>query len=1705
VIQQARLAEPLVRTAPTSEAEDTALAHAVAAFRNRTSPDDFSALNGFIGAYPRSGWSTAVLTNLGLAYLHAGYFSRAIDALRQAWLDGRDATAPDARALVDRAIGERARLYASFGQFDLLQTLFDEIGNRPITGSATEALQTARETLTVSKRDPRHLFLCGPMALQALLMARGTPYDQVRFLDSYRATPDGTSLAEVAGLADKLKLGYRLVFRAPGQPIPDQAIVHWKVGHFAAIVGQAHGRIHIDDPVFAGNGLWITPAALDAEASGYFLVPDDVQTNAAWRVVEATEASRVWGKGPTSGTQPGNPGGPPSNTPKHKGDCPLCDYNIAESNVALTLSDVPVGYDPPIGPSTRVTVSYNQREDSQPANFAFYNIGQKWTLSWLAYVIDDPRTPGATVSRFMSGGGAYYYTGYNSKTGRFTAQDDDGSILVLSSGSPASYERQLADGSVEIYAQSDGATSYPRHVFLSEVLDPQGNALHLNYDSQDRLSSVTDATGRQTTLAYDNAADRLKVTKITDPFGRSAVLAYDSSNRLLSITDIIGLTSQFTYDANSLVNSLITPYGTTSFAYTAPGTSGPPRFLQVTDPLGNHEREEWLEPAPIPASDPSATVPVGMPLPPENDYHQYRDSFHWDKDQYVAAGCTPTGGCDYSKARDTHFAHAGNLKSSTIESLKQPLENRVWYQYPGQPDSYHIGSFEKPIATARVLDDGSTQLSQFAYDTTGFYKPTRVVDPLGRMTSFTYSNQIDLTGISQTTAGGQQITLAQYIYNTHHRPLYKVDAASQLSSYTYNAAGQILTSTDPLGHVTQYRYNATGDLTEIVNADGVIATSYTYDAYDRVATATDSQGYTVSYAYDAADRPTVTTYPDGTTVRYAYDKLDLASYTDRLGRTWRYVYDANGDLTAVTDPAGKTAALAYDPAANLTSMTDANGNATGWTYDIESRPTAKTYAGGSQVIYTYEATTSRLKSRTDPLGQVKQYAYASDDQVRQISYVNAVNPTATAAFAYDPWFPRLVSMTDGIGTTQYAYGPVGSLGALQVVQTTGPPSGATIGYAYDALGRLISRTVAGESAETFQYDALGRLVGHNSDLGSFTLSYMGETGQITERALGGTTLKTDWSYLPNSGDRRLKEIDNTGLASGAYSNFQIASDAGAQITGVNEASDATTGYPVASSQSAIYNNLNQITSLSGQTFTYDADGNLTSDGIRTYSWDAENRLIAIGYAAEAGKATGFTYDGLGRRVAISRTPAGGGSATITDYIWCGQVPCQARDASGTPIRDYLAEGEYLPGTTPVSLYYGIDQIGSVRRVFSSDGSSPAYAYDPYGNPLQATTPLTDAGYAGMFHDSDSGLSLTLNRVYEPATGRWLSRDPLGERVGQGTNLYPYAAGNPISLTDPYGLFCWPDLGKALLTGLFWPMSPPGGLPGLPPIPKWLTNNPGLIPTILLTEAVGGGPEDTLADAAVYEEIAEAEAETAAEEAELAPQTTCCFVAGTLVSTKVGLKPIEKLRVGDLVLSRDPASGKTTYKPITSLIHRHDREIYELTIAVRRSNGKIEREVFDTTDDHPWRSVDNRWIRTIQLKPRMRLVRAEGTAGTVLFVRDTGHTAPTYNIEVADFHTYFVGNDRVWVHNDCGPELRDAIEQAIQDELEAQGDLYHETYSISNVEGPDQMVNPDPSLGPNQVRYNADMTNGVTGQRTNYSVNYDPATGEFGIIKPSGGK
>jgi RHS repeat-associated protein len=399
-------------------------------------------------------------------------------------------------------------------------------------------------------------------------------------------------------------------------------------------------------------------------------------------------------------------------------------------------------------------------------------------------------------------------------------------------------------------------------------------------------------------------------------------------------------------------------------------------------------------------------------------------------------------------------------------------------------------------------------------------------------------------------------------------------------------------------------------------------------------------------------------------------------------------------------------------------------------------------------------------------------------------------------------------MRDGTGTTTYAYGHAGAPGALMQTAETFP-GGDTFRFFYDQENRVTGWRLGAEG-EDYGYDVLGRIVRNRNALGAFDYDYLGGSDRLAAMALAGTPLKRAYAYEPIQGDFRLQRIDQpenarsftyatapenlitalTESAQGRSQQWRYDYDALDRLTKADRSDGLRYGYTLDAGD-----NLTRITDPEGTRtyahdagnqiagFQYDANGNRIEDETRTYQWDAENRLIGIGYKDAPQRKTAFQYDGKGRRVATLETD--GTKQTETRHTWCGDRICQARNGKDEVLAYYFDEGEYRPQSGE-QRYYAKDHLGSVRDTLDETGANLArYDYGPYGNFLGQPAQPPVFGYAGMRYHAPSGLYLTKFRAYDPETGRWLSRDPIGEAGG--INLYGYVGGNPISYHDPLGL------------------------------------------------------------------------------------------------------------------------------------------------------------------------------------------------------------------------------------------------------------------------------------------------------------------------------
>jgi Pretoxin HINT domain len=135
----------------------------------------------------------------------------------------------------------------------------------------------------------------------------------------------------------------------------------------------------------------------------------------------------------------------------------------------------------------------------------------------------------------------------------------------------------------------------------------------------------------------------------------------------------------------------------------------------------------------------------------------------------------------------------------------------------------------------------------------------------------------------------------------------------------------------------------------------------------------------------------------------------------------------------------------------------------------------------------------------------------------------------------------------------------------------------------------------------------------------------------------------------------------------------------------------------------------------------------------------------------------------------------------------------------------------------------------------------------------------------------------------------------------------------------------------------------------------------------------------------------------------------CFVANTKIMTDKGEKPIEEIEVGDKVLSKNEETGELAYKEVTHLYRNEKEIIYELTVGD---------QVIKTTDNHPFWVEGKGWVLAADLHVGDKLQQSNVNTMTIASIIVVKHAelVKVYNFTVADFHTYFVRDLGIWVHN-----------------------------------------------------------------------------------------
>jgi len=134
----------------------------------------------------------------------------------------------------------------------------------------------------------------------------------------------------------------------------------------------------------------------------------------------------------------------------------------------------------------------------------------------------------------------------------------------------------------------------------------------------------------------------------------------------------------------------------------------------------------------------------------------------------------------------------------------------------------------------------------------------------------------------------------------------------------------------------------------------------------------------------------------------------------------------------------------------------------------------------------------------------------------------------------------------------------------------------------------------------------------------------------------------------------------------------------------------------------------------------------------------------------------------------------------------------------------------------------------------------------------------------------------------------------------------------------------------------------------------------------------------------------------------------CFVAGTPVWTIAGMVDIDKIEVGDLVLSQNPNTGELAYKPVLRVTIRPPEELLRVRLASPRST------VLEGSGGHPLWVSGQGWVLLRKLRSGMVLHGVDGSV--VVSDVDEGSNQQTYNLIVLDFKTYVVGEEKILCHD-----------------------------------------------------------------------------------------
>ncbi len=965
----------------------------------------------------------------------------------------------------------------------------------------------------------------------------------------------------------------------------------------------------------------------------------------------------------------------------HDPDCPppgMPVWRVSEPWISLWVGDVPLTYQPALGPPIAFSLNFGQYEAVAGYDTNIFGIGKKWNFSWNAYVTSD--WWGNGVVHFPEGGSRTYTNGvldYLTNT-KLTGSTNTGYTLTYPDGSSLLFN----------YLVTNTSGAFLK-AFMTDQVSPSGQKTRYTYTASAatppvvRLQSVIDGDGRATSISYvtNNLYSTNLISQVTDPFGRTALLGYDTNGHLTNITDVASLASYPGYDAHDWITNLITPYGTNSFRIgdtEIPNIIPNGRWIEVSEPNNAKQLYLFTNSAAGVAASYSGVPGMGSYTNIlDNSSMDLNNSFHWNRLQYSALSSAYRNSSnilqlttnDFLQGRMRHWLRAGPVQVSETLSMERAASpdgstpgQRVYYDYEGKTNTEYAGTQVLPLFVTFRMPDGTTNFVRTERNSLGAvtrsiatWSATAGGPVQYRTNTYLYwTNNIDL--IAATNALG--VRVLTNLYNSFHQVTSNYNALNEQTVLTYNGNQQLACIALPSGLVISNYYFTSGSASNrlagvidyaVVNGTTVYYRTNTYTwNNDLVSTHTDPRGLTISASWDPLQRLLEADFPDGTSIKNTYDRLDLVQVVNRMGFTNKFYYNALQQMVAMTNANGVVTLFEYCSCGSPLSITNALGTSvqavTRFTYDNQGKRLTTTGPDNFVVTYNYNAI-GQLTNVADPVRSVTNWfnhqgmLCVVSNALRQVSAgsVDVLDRFVQSTNANNITLSRIFDDLNRVATNTYADG------GLEIFGYTTNVAGVTsylnqngsnvVNYIYDPFDRKIAEICPDVSTNLFSYWPAGDLKTlTNGNLKLTTWNY-DIYGRVSEKLDDDNTTVFAYRYYA---DGTLSNRWNGGRST-TY-NY----DAARNLTGIT--------YPFSPSVTFGYDALNRMTSMvdavGSSGFSYDSIGQLLAEdgpwASDTVGYGYNNRQRAS-LNVEAPNASSwsqsYTYDNA-RRLETIRSPAG---------------------------------------------------------------------------------------------------------------------------------------------------------------------------------------------------------------------------------------------------------------------------------------------------------------------------------------------------------------------------------------------------------------------------------------------------------------------------------